>query len=173
MPRLIRLAKWGIAALCVAVLLVAAILVFLPSEKYRQIAESAITSALGRSTTMQALNVEFGTLVRISASGIRVANAPWAKSPSMLDLQQLSLDIRLLSLLAGRLQGSVRINGAQVEVEQDSTGTNNWALFPATPGGDSSSTDNHFSVPDFELLEIVKKDEKGASKAKSNSKKSG
>ena len=86
MPRLIRLAKWGIATLCVGVLLAAAILVFLPDERYRQLAESAITSALDRTTTIQTLNVDFGFRIKVKASGIKIANAPWAESPSMLDL---------------------------------------------------------------------------------------
>ena len=92
--------------------------------------ERAVSAGTGREFHIDGdIDVDFGFPPRISASGLRLANADWATAPQMLAVDSASFTVRPLQLLRRRLVlPDVRVGEAVVYLEQSRDGRRNWLL---------------------------------------------
>ncbi|MET0231952.1 MAG: AsmA family protein [Rhodanobacteraceae bacterium] len=73
----------------------------------------------------------------VSARGVRIDNPEWAKRERFVELEAVDAELRLLPLLARRLEiPSVRLVKPAIDLEQRKDGSNTWTL---APGDDEAS----------------------------------
>jgi uncharacterized protein involved in outer membrane biogenesis len=76
----------------------------------------------------------------VSAQGVRIGNPDWAKRDKFAELEAVDAELRLLPLLARRLEiPSVRLVKPAIDLEQRKDGSNTWTF---APGDDDSSAWN-------------------------------
>jgi len=100
--------------------------------------EKRISAAMGRKFEITGdLDFTFFPRPRVSAGGLRVANADWGSQPLMLTAKSVTFVIAPLTILTGYpLTRSMSLNGVDLLLERNADGQSNWNL-----GGDSSGGD--------------------------------
>jgi uncharacterized protein involved in outer membrane biogenesis len=139
------LLKWlaYLVAGLVSLLVVAVIVLkLIPDEKYRDWIATAATSATGRDVSIEALQLDIGTFLRVRADKVRVANADWSKQADMFSMDRLEADFGLLPLLAGKADIRLVVGATDVLVEKNAEGVSNWALGPEKPELEAEEADD-------------------------------
>jgi len=105
------------------------------AEQIRRRAESGLESALGRDVTLSGpLKVSLTPLPAITISDVTIGNPAWASRPDMLTIEELRLVPDLLRLLIGDIElRYVRIDGAQLFLENGPDGQGNWQFKSSAP----------------------------------------
>lgn len=85
-------------------------------------------AALGRGVAIDGpLNIRWGGITALHAEGIRIGNPPWASRPDMARFAAIDVEIRLLPLLAGRVElPTVRLTAPDIALEKNAKGEANW-----------------------------------------------
>jgi uncharacterized protein involved in outer membrane biogenesis len=98
--------------------------------RHRELIESIVSNSLGRKFSIEGdFHFRLGRVIRLSAGQIRVANAPWAKTPDMLDANQLALQLNLWSLISKPITiHSLSIGTARIDLERNKQNQANWDL---------------------------------------------
>lgn len=98
------------------------------AEQIRRRAESGLESALGRDVALRGpLKVSLTPLPAITISDVTIGNPSWASKPEMLTISELQLVPNLPRLLIGDIElRYVRIDGAQLFLENGPDGQGNW-----------------------------------------------
>lgn len=129
--RALRILAWIVGGVLVLLALAALFLVFVFDANWvrGQLGERA-TAALGRGVAIQGpLSVRWGSTVSVHAEGIRVANPPWAQRPDMARFDAIDVQVRLLPLLAARVElPSLRLVRPRVDLEKNAQGEANWTF---------------------------------------------
>lgn len=117
-------------------------------------AEKRISAAAGRKFEITGdLDFTFFPRPRVSAGGLRLANADWGSEPTMLTAKSVTFVIAPLSILTGYpLARSMTLNGVDLLLERNNEGQSNWDL-----GGDDSSAGDQVRV--FTKLRSVTADD--------------
>ena len=103
-----------ISVFCVFILAAAALIVFFPSEKVRQITEAEATKALGMPVAVKQLKISFMGLPSITANGIKIGLAEGSKDP-LAEIESVKTGINLIKILWGEIEiTSVKINKLSV-----------------------------------------------------------
>lgn len=129
MARALRIVGWVLAVLAGLVALAALFLVFIFDANWlRGPLGQRATAALGRGIAIQGpLEVRWGRTTSIHAEGVRVANPQWARRPDMARFDAIDVQVRLLPLLAGRVElPSLRLVRPRIFLEKNATGEANW-----------------------------------------------
>lgn len=103
------------------------------------------------------LQGEFSLVPRIRIERIRIANADWAKDPEMASIGIISLQIRLLDLLRGRIVlPDLVIENAKILLEKNERGDPNWKFGPSVAGAVAEATipDDRNEFPIVEQLSL-------------------
>ncbi|HEU4663795.1 MAG TPA: AsmA family protein, partial [Dokdonella sp.] len=75
--------------------------------------------------------------LHVRASGVRIANADWARSPSAATFDRLDADLSAWPLLWHRIDlARIEVEGPRIDVERRADGSDNWTL---EHGGDAGS----------------------------------
>jgi uncharacterized protein involved in outer membrane biogenesis len=150
-PRRIRIARALLVAALIAVLLPLMLLAFIAMFDWNRAKPWLATrasAALGRAV---AIDGDFDVAwqwrrgdgddaawspgLRLRASGVRVANADWARTPSVASFERLEVDVRALPLLWHRIDmPTVRVAGPYIDVERRADGSDNWSFESAGSG---------------------------------------
>ena len=125
----------------------------------RPLTEHLVEKATGRTFSIEStLDARLERRIIVVAGGIRLANADWGSDSDMLSIDRAEVAVDLLRLLKGAAAvDSVVIDGAQLLLEQDSTGRSNWALGPAqssqTPSSQPAASD---AEPAMHALPVIR-----------------
>jgi hypothetical protein len=98
------------------------------------------SEALGRRVVIAGkLEVDWTWPPLIRAEQVRVANAPWGKEPSMLEIRRLTCRLDLYALLRGRfVLPMLELDEPVVRLETSEQGEVNWTLQPTQPVADKA-----------------------------------
>ena len=122
--------KWTVGVL--ATLLVAlALFVAFGLDTLRGPIARAVTNATGRELVIDGrIRAVWSWLhPRFRVERIKFANADWAREDDLFSADAVEAEVRLLPLFAGRVVlPQVRLEGAEVNLEQDEDGRRNWIL---------------------------------------------
>lgn len=143
------LARGLAAAFGVLVLLVLALL-FFPWDLLRGPVNRYVSEQTGRHFEItRRLDVKPGWTTRVRLDGVTFANPEWARDPYLLQAESAEFDIRLMPLLAGRLEiPSLALQSPQLGLQVEADGRRTWAL-----GRDTSDP---ASVPLIGSLQVDK-----------------
>ena len=135
--RVLRVALVSVGAL--ALLLVvsaAALLAVLDDDDYRQIAVRLVERATGRAVAIDGqFSFHVGPEPSLTASDVRVANAPWASRPDLVHIRHLEVQLALAPLLSGKLLiPRLILENADFDLEKSADGRTNWVT-PLARGG--------------------------------------
>lgn len=89
-----------------------------------------ISGQLGRELAVDGgLRIRVGRITRVTATGLRLANAPWGARPDMLRARSVTIDVDTRSLLDDTvIVTDARIEGADLLLERTTAGEQNWDL---------------------------------------------
>jgi hypothetical protein len=122
-------AKRVAAAIGLLVLLVVAVIAFLPSAFWRWAIIHEVAGATGRPVSIDG-NVRvrlFSFTPEVTVEGLSVANAPWADGKKLLSVKKFDATLSLKSLLRFHLIfPQVTIDSPSLDVQRDSAGRSNW-----------------------------------------------
>jgi uncharacterized protein involved in outer membrane biogenesis len=80
------------------------------------------------------LDVDFGSVTRISVTDVSLANEPWASSDTLLHVDRVQVDLALRPLLRGRLSlPRIELHRPALFLERDARGVPNWRLASRLP----------------------------------------
>jgi AsmA family protein len=81
----------------------------------------------GRAVDIADHSLGWGFPLRVQAEGVRIANAPWAATENLLELDRLDVRVRVLPLLRGAVDlVSLELERPVVNLERQADGTANW-----------------------------------------------
>ena len=105
---------------------------------WRGVISRHVEAATGRKLEIAGpLTIDWGWRTTIALEGLKLANAPWAAAPTMLEVPRLELQARLMSLLGGRPEiERLSLIGPALELETAADDRQSWDLAtvpPATP----------------------------------------
>lgn len=154
-----RILKWGGLALAtLTILLIAGALAFQWNWLKGAIQDRA-SSAVHRDVAIEGdIDGEWSLVPRITISGLRVANAAWAKPEEMLRVDRLELRIDLLELLKGSVVlPEVSIVGGELHLQKNAQGETNWNFAPVSEAGaaaEATLPDERAEFPEIGRLTI-------------------
>ncbi len=108
---------------------------------HREMLEAGATKILGRPVEIGGVALSWSLrpvpTLSVSLTGLSVSNPEWAKAPRLAHAQRVDLQLDLRALLQRRveIEGLV-IQGADVDLESDRAGQNNWTFAPGPGAGD-------------------------------------
>ena len=117
-----------LALLLLAVLAVGGVVVFI-DPIVRGTIERAGTSALGVETTVEEVDIGFGSDTSCVLTGVRIANPPGFASPHFFHLAQSTVQVNVHSLLSDTVRApELGLTGIDLHLERTSGGTNYGAI---------------------------------------------
>lgn len=140
-PRGYRLRRkgWGVAAwggLAGLIVLLAAVVIVPASGLLRAPAESLMANKLGRPVAMRSLHIHLLSLTpSATVKGLKIANAAWAGSDPLADINRLKVAVSLPDLLRGRLVvAGLEVDRGQVDLHRTADGRANWSSGTVSEG---------------------------------------
>jgi hypothetical protein len=132
--------------------LVAAVVVVLLTVDfgaYKSEITAALTEATGRELTIDGdFKLRFGIRPSVTATGVKLANAPWGTRPHMMTAARFEAEIALLPLAQGRLEITrLILVKPKLFIETDKRGRSNWAL-------DVAEQADHAVIPEIGTVVI-------------------
>ena len=97
MNKILKFIGYVFAGLITLLVVAVLILKSIPDTKYNDWITSAAKSATGRDFSIEALELDFGTALRVRADKVRMANADWSTQDDMLQVGRLEADFGLLA----------------------------------------------------------------------------
>lgn len=144
----VRILAWvggGLAAFVVAAVLFLAFV--FDGNWLRDPLSRRAGDAVGRNVVIEGpLSIRWGRIVTVHAEQLRVGNPDWASRPDMARFDAIDMEVRLLPLLAGRLElPALHLIRPNIALEKNAQGEANWKF------GDNPST----AFPIIEYLSIT------------------
>ncbi|HMR32864.1 MAG TPA: AsmA family protein [Geminicoccus sp.] len=98
--------------------------------RYRGLIEQEASLALGRRVAIAGeLGLALSLRPTLVASGVTIANPPWASRPHLARVERLEATAALLPLLGRRVEiDRLRVDGADIRLERSADGRANWRL---------------------------------------------
>ena len=127
---IVRIIGTLIAVLIVIVVLVGAVLFFLPAEHYARLAANQFEEATGRETLIEGdVRLTLWPELGFRAGAVTIANAEWSRSGPMFKAQSLAVGVDPRTLFGGDLR-ITRIEAVAPEIllETATNGQSNWEL---------------------------------------------
>jgi uncharacterized protein involved in outer membrane biogenesis len=118
---------------------------------------AAVSKATGRQLSINGdLEVNFGWLSRLRASGIQFENADWSKQPRMADVGLVDIEVDIWQLLRNfRLViPTLTVSHADIILEKNADGTANWEFRAAQPATEPVVPEKRADFPVVEKLVI-------------------
>lgn len=120
----LRRALIGLGGVLALFLLLALILpVLVDSNRYRTLLVAQVEKALGRRVEVGAIRLSLLGRLSFTVQDVRVANSPGFQQPLFLEARQMSVRVRLLSLLRRSIQiTSLSVDAPRISIERDAAG---------------------------------------------------
>lgn len=148
------------AAVVVPVLGVAGFVATLDPNAYRGEILATLAQATGRKVEIGGpLGLTWMPWPKLTASGIRVANADWGSEPDMASVGRLDVGVALMPLLSGRIEiHDLRLSDVRLVLERAADGRGNWQALGGQATGEPSAGGAPGNLPaigDVDLANIV------------------
>jgi uncharacterized protein involved in outer membrane biogenesis len=134
----------AIVAVVVGIIIGAAgfVLAFYDTNDLKQLAANAASAAIGRKVSIDGeANLHLGRVTRVHLADLSVANAEWAKTPKMVQVDRLDVALDVWQLLRGQLVfPQIDISGPDVVLEKNAKGEPNWQFSTAAKGAAQAGT---------------------------------
>lgn len=130
-----------IAVACAVFLsLIFLLLIFFPWDWMRGPINRYVSAELGRRFEItQRLEVDLGLTTTVRASGIEIANPPWAEKPNLLSAKSAEFDIKLWPLLAKKVElPRIRLVEPIIHLQAEPDGSKTWNLSRETADSQSA-----------------------------------
>src|SRR4051794_28519599 len=123
---------------------------------WRGVVSRHVGSATGRKLEIIGLlTIDWGFSPTITLAGVKLANAPWAATPTMLELERLGLQVRLLPLLAGSLEiDRLTLTGRTLELGTAADGKQDWDLAGTAASADPAAAEAE-PIPNVQLAALT------------------
>ena len=133
-----KIVRGCLIGLLALVMVTSAVLVYLVSTGFgaaRGLAARLASQAVGRPVVIKGpFHVRLGSVIRIEAGSIVIANTGWGSGSSLASAGRLDVSIETRSLLHGPLHiERIAVREGRVNLETDRRGRNNWTLGSAGP----------------------------------------
>jgi uncharacterized protein involved in outer membrane biogenesis len=164
MKTVFRIVKWLLVLLVLAAGGLAVFLLTLDLEQYRDVISSRLSAATGREIRLKGpISLSLGFNPGLVIEDIEISNPDWASRPDMATAGRLEAQVRLLPLLHKDIRIiKVSLEDADILLERDSSGRENWDFRPAgaaeapasAPAGQPASSGAAAPVPEIESIGI-------------------
>jgi uncharacterized protein involved in outer membrane biogenesis len=123
-----RRSKYWLTGLATLVLLIGAGVYFVEWNWLRVPIAKRVERATGRSFAINGnLDVRLSFVPRITAEGLVIGNAPWAREPNMAEIGRVDFTVDALALWRGRVVlPEVNLSEARILLEKKTDGAANW-----------------------------------------------
>jgi len=123
-----RRSKYWLTGLATLVLLIGAGVYVFEWNSLREPIAKRVERATGRSFAINGnLDVRLSLVPRITAEGLVIGNAPWAREPSMAEIGRVDFTVDALALWRGRVVlPEVNLSGSRILLEKNTDGAANW-----------------------------------------------
>ena len=122
-------------------LVVAVVVVLLTVDfgAYKSEITAGLSKATGRELSVDGdFKLRFGIRPSVTATGVKLANAPWGSRPNMMTAERFEAEIALLPLVEGRVEVKrLILVKPELFIETDENGRSNWAMDVADQGDDA------------------------------------
>jgi len=127
------------------------------------IAESKMTEMVGQEVTIDSIDFDLGTVIRLRVENAAVANPSWASNPYLASVDVLDVGIDVSELLGGDLViTDVQMVDPVIQLEKSSQGQANWIFKkePTSSGNNQESAsqgvddDGAMNLPRIESLSV-------------------
>jgi uncharacterized protein involved in outer membrane biogenesis len=147
------------AALLLAILLVAALYLFLATYDYNRLKPEiirAVRDATGRELTLGGdIELAIGLSPALTVKDVRFANAAWGSRPQMLTAGRIEAQVGLLPLLRRDIEFErIVLVGVDLFLETDPAGRGNWVFEGVSGGGKSLETGMHIEVASVTIKKL-------------------
>ena len=139
MKTILKFIGYLFAGLITVIVVAVIILKLIPDTQYKDWITTAASSATGREFSIDALELDFGTALRVRADKVRMANADWSKQDDMLQIDRLEADFGLLALLDGKADVRAVVERADMHLENNAEGISNWAMGSGKPAQEAEA----------------------------------
>lgn len=128
--------KWIVRIIGVLVLLVVVAVVgilMLPADKIAQIATDQLRKVTGREVTISGdVGMTFWPVLGVSAEGLEVGNAEWAKEGAMLSTKSAAIGVDASALLRGEIRiTNIEAQSPTIRLESRADGRTSWSFSDA------------------------------------------
>ncbi|WP_223424693.1 AsmA family protein [Tateyamaria pelophila] len=155
--------KWIIRLIgfVLVIILVAGVsLFFLPADKIAKLAADQIRLATGRNVTINGdVSMTLWPVLGISADGLEVGNADWARQGPMLTAENTTIGVDALSLLSGEIRfTNIEATRPTIRLESRADGRASWIFTDASGAAQietATSPDRAAQAVLIERLEIT------------------
>ena len=155
MPRWLKLALAGIAALLVLAVIGVVILVnTIDVKRLAALAAGEVKDATGRELKIAGrLDVSFFPRLAIVAEDVSFANAPWGSRPELAKAKRIAGSIALLPLLRGKVDiDRLVVAEPDVLLETNAKGVGNWVFGRPAPAAQPAEPSPAFALDMEELV---------------------
>ena len=128
MKKVVRIGGYIIAGMAALAVLIIIILKLISDNQYKEWITAAVQSSTGRDFSIETLELDFNTTLKVKANQVQLANASWSEQPQMLSLKDLQAEIDLLKLISGTAVLRGKLDELNVVSETSEEGISNWAL---------------------------------------------
>lgn len=138
------------------VVVVAVLLATLDPNRYRDDIARALSAASGRAVVIEGeLGLAPGLAPALTMAGVRLGNAAWASQADMATIGHARAQVRLLPLLARRLEiVRFELSAVTLELERDADGRGNWT-FGTSDDGAATGAMPQLVLEDVSLQDIA------------------
>lgn len=144
--------KWIIRLVGVLLLIVVVAvgsLFLLPADRIARIAADQLTTLTGREVTITGdVGLTFWPVLGVSADGLEVGNATWAKDGAMLSAANAAIGVDAMSLLGGEIRiTNIEAQSPTIRLEQRRDGRASWQF---SDGGSDAAITTDSTAPSRE-----------------------
>lgn len=144
--------KWIIRLIGVLLLIVVVAvgsLFLLPADRIARIAADQLTTLTGREVTITGdVGLTFWPVLGVSADGLEVGNAAWAKDGAMLSAANAAIGVDAMSLLGGEIRiTNIEAQSPTIRLEQRRDGRASWQF---SDGGSDAAITTDSTAPSRE-----------------------
>ena len=137
-----RVVKWlfGVIALILVVAFVSVLM--LPKERIARIAADQLSRVTGRNVSITGdVSMTLWPVLGVSAGGLEVGNADWAKEGAMLTAANAAIGVDALALLRGEIRiTNIAADSPTIRLEQRADGRASWQFTDASGAAEITST---------------------------------
>lgn len=153
--------KWIIRLIgfvVVIILVMAVSLFFLPADKIAKLAADQIRLATGRNVTINGdVSMTLWPILGVSADGLEVGNADWARQGPMLTAENTTIGVDALSLLSGEIRfTNIEATRPTIRLESRADGRASWVFTDASGEAQIETATTPDTTPQAVLIERLK-----------------
>lgn len=142
----------------VIVLVAAVSLLFLPADKIAKLAADQIRLATGRNVTINGdVSMTLWPVLGVSAGGLEVGNADWARQGPMLTAENTTIGVDALALLKGEIHfTNIEATRPTIRLESRTDGRASWVFSDASGAAEIETETAPDRAPQAVLIERLK-----------------